>query len=162
GLIQHAGVILGIGGCADHAFKYFEKTEKGYMCRAILQQEYSAVTSACMMTRKDLFIKMGGFDEKNLPISFNDVDYCLRLREAGYKIIFTPYVELYHHESLTRKEMHDLLTSQYKREADYIRKKWAKYINFDPFYNPNLNHKVPDFRISAFPRTKKPWERDEF
>lgn len=103
---------------------------------------------------------MGGFDEKNFPISFNDVDYCLRLREAGYRIIFTPYVELYHHESLTRKEMHDLLRSQYKREAEYIRKKWAKYVDFDPFYNPNLNHKAPDFRISAFPRIKKPWERD--
>ncbi len=158
GLIQHAGVILGIGGCADHAFKYFEKTEKGYMCRAILQQEYSAVTSACMMTRKDLFIKMGGFDEKNLPISFNDVDYCLKLREAGYRIVFTPYVELYHHESLTRKEKYDILKDQYKKEADYMRKKWFKFMEFDPYYNPNLDLRRPDFSISPFPRVKKPWE----
>lgn len=158
GLIQHAGVILGIGGCADHAFKYFEKTEKGYICRAILQQEYSAVTSACMMTRKDLFIKMGGFDEKNLPISFNDVDYCLKLREAGYRIVFTPYVELYHHESLTRKEKYDILKDQYKKEADYMRKKWFKFMEFDPYYNPNLDLRRPNFSISPFPRVKKPWE----
>lgn len=161
GQIQHAGVILGPGGCADHAFKGFVKEERGYMDRAMLQQEYSAVTAACMMTWKQIFIKLGGFDEINLSISFNDVDYCLKLREAGYKIIFTPYVELYHHESLSRgKNLTEEYKSRSKKEADFIRKKWKRYIEYDPFYNPNLNYKRPDFSLNLFPKIKKPWNRN--
>lgn len=162
GQIQHAGVIIGLGGCADHAFKGLDKKERGYMDRAILQQEYSAVTAACMMTWRNLFIEVGGFDEKNLPISFNDVDYCLKLREAGYRIIFTPYVEFYHYESLSRGE--DLSVEaqrRSKREVDYIRKKWKKYIDYDPFYNPNLSYERLDFSLNPFPKIKKPWIKNE-
>ncbi|MDW7998700.1 MAG: glycosyltransferase family 2 protein [Thermodesulfovibrio sp.] len=163
GRIQHAGVIVGPGGCADHAFKGLEKTDRGYMDRAIIQQEYSAVTAACMMTWKNLFIKVGGFDEENLPISFNDVDYCLKLKEAGYRIIFTPYVEIYHYESLSRgKDFSYEAQIRSKREADYIRKKWTKYIEYDPFYNPNLNYKRLDFSLNLFPKLKKPWNKNGF
>lgn len=163
GQIQHAGVVVGPGGCADHVFKGLDKSERGYMDRAILQQEYSAVTAACMMTWKSLFIQVGGFDEENLPISFNDLDYCLKLREASYRVIFTPYVELYHYESLSRgKDTTPEAQARSKREADYIRKKWGKYINHDPYYNPNLNYKKPDFTLNLFPKIKKPWIKNGF
>lgn len=163
GKIQHAGVVIGPGGCADHAFKYLNKEENGYMNRAILQQEYSAVTAACMMTWKNLFIKIGGFDEVNLPVNFNDVDYCLKLREAGYRIIFTPYVELYHYESLSRGEdLSPESKKRAKRESDFIRKKWQKYIEYDPFYNPNLNYNKPDFNLNSFPKIRKPWNKNGF
>lgn len=163
GKIQHAGVVIGTGGCADHAFKCLNKEENGYMDRTILQQEYSAVTAACMMTWKNLFIKIGGFDEVNLPVSFNDVDYCLKLREAGYRIVFTPYVELYHYESLSRgKDLSPESQKRAKREADFIRKKWQKYIEYDPFYNPNLNYNKPDFNLNSFPKIKKPWNKNGF
>lgn len=163
GQIQHAGVVVGPGGCADHVFKGLDRSERGYMDRAILQQEYSAVTAACMMTWKNLFIEIGGFDEENLPISFNDLDYCLKLREAGYRIIFTPYAELYHYESYSRgKDTTPEAQKRAKREADYIRKKWKKYIDYDPYYNPNLNYKKPDFALNLFPKIKKPWIKDGF
>ncbi|MFN4131999.1 MAG: glycosyltransferase family 2 protein [Caldimicrobium sp.] len=158
--VQHAGVIIGPGGCADNIFKGLKKDEKGYMDRAILQQDLSAVTSACMMTWKELFLQVGGFDEVNLPISFNDVDYCLKLRERGYRIIFTPYVELYHNESVSRgKDYTPEGLSKARKEADYIRQKWKKYIEYDPFYNPNLNYKKPDFTLNEFPIIKKPWRQ---
>lgn len=159
GTIQHAGVVMGPGGCAEHVFKGLDGNASGYLDRAILQQDYLVVTAACMMTWKEVFFNLGGFDEVNLPINFNDVDYCLKLREAGYRVIFTPYVELYHHESLTKKRNHlEVIQQQSKREANFIRAKWEKYIKKDPFYNPNLNYNKPDFKLNPFPEIEKPWE----
>lgn len=152
--IQHAGVVIGPGGCADHAFKGLCRNECGYMNRAIVMQEYSAVTAACLMTWKKLFFEVGGFDEINLPVSFNDVDYCLKIRERGYRVIFTPYAELYHYESQSRGRNF----AREKKEADFIRKKWGKYIEHDPFYNPNLNYKKPDFTLNFFPKLSYPWQ----
>lgn len=160
GTVQHAGVILGPGGCSDHAFKGISHDDPGYYYRAIVNQEYLAVTGACLMTWKKLFLEVGGFDEVNLTNSFQDVDYCLKLIEAGYRIIFTPHVLLYHHESLTRKN-DPILERKCKLEADFMRKKWQKYIDRDPYYNPNLNYRRPDFTLNPFPKIIKPWFESE-
>ncbi len=160
GLVQHGGVIVGVHKLADHVGNHWHETEPGYMNRNLLVQQWSAVTAACMLTYKDLFIKQGGFDGLRFPISFNDVDFCLRLREKGYKILWTPFVKIYHHESATRgknedKDIIDKMRSE--RERYFFYAKWGKYE--DPFYNPNLTLStfVPVFEGLAFPpRERKP------
>ena len=155
--IQHAGVILGINsisipfenGVAEHAHKHFPKSDNGYFGRINVIQNFSAVTAACMMVRKEVFEAAGGFDEQNLKVSFNDIDLCLKIRERGYRIVYTPYAELYHYESLSRgcgdtQEK----CEQSAREFRYMREKWGKIIdNGDPYYNPNLSLRYDDFRI---------------
>ena len=158
--IQHAGVIIGLHGTADHPFKGCGRYEEGYMGRACLQQDLSAVTGACMMTWRWLFEEIGGFDEVNLPVAFNDVDYCLRLRSKGYRVVFTPYVELYHYESLTRgKEKSKMYKEERKKEDLFIREKWRNFLQKDPFYNPNLELKGEAFSLSLEPRVVKPWRK---
>ena len=98
GRLQHIGIVLGVAGLAAHAFHQHPGASPGYFGSAIMPRNYSAVTAACMMTRREVFDQVGGFDER-LAIDFNDVDYCLRLRRAGYRVVFTPWAELYHHES---------------------------------------------------------------
>lgn len=161
--IQHAGVIIGLSGCADHLFKgLYDKADYGFLNRAIILQEYSAVTAACMMTWKSTFLSVGGFDEINLAINFNDVDYCLKLRELGIRIIFTPFAELFHYESQSRgKDDSPKKIERSKKEADYIRKKWQKFIENDPFYNPNLSYRRTDFSLSIAPKSKKVCQRKD-
>ncbi len=101
GTIQHGGVILGAGGIAGHAHVGLRRDEPGYFARAHLAQDVSAVTTACALVKREVYLQVGGFDE-NLAVTFNDVDFCLRLREAGYRILWTPYAELIHHESASR------------------------------------------------------------
>ena len=155
--IQHAGVILGINsisipfenGVAEHAHKHFPKSDNGYFGRINVVQNFSAVTAACMMVRKEVFEAAGGFDEQNLKVSFNDIDLCLKIRELGYRIVYTPYAELYHYESLSRGyEDTQEKCEQSVREFRYMREKWGKIIdNGDPYYNPNLSLRYDDFRI---------------
>ena len=115
------------------------------MGQLISIREYNAVTAACILTKKDLYEEVGGMDEDNLAIAFNDIDYCLKLREHNYKIIFTPYAELYHYESLTRGYDNELETKdpeKFKRvvaEIEFFQNKWKKYIDYDRFYNPNFS-----------------------
>ena len=101
-----------------------------------------------MMTKKSLFEEVGGFDEKNLAVAFNDVDYCLKLRRKGYLIVYTPYAELYHHESLSRG-YDDTPEKQkrFQREVAYMREKWGEVLDNDPYYNPNLTRDREDFSI---------------
>lgn len=138
--IQHAGILLGVGGIANHAFYQFPISKNSYFSQADVIRNYSAVTGACMMIRKPLFEEVGGFDEINCPIAFNDVDLCLRLREKGYLIVYTPYAVLYHYEAASRG---------YKRdpEAEYIKKRWGHIIENDPYYNPNLSRDRFDFSL---------------
>ncbi len=138
--IQHAGILLGVGGVANHAFYQFPQSKNSYFSQANVIRNYSAVTGACMMIRKPLFEEVGGFDEINCPIAFNDVDLCLRLREKGYLIVYTPYAVLYHYEAASRG---------YKRdpEAEYIKKRWGHIIENDPYYNPNLSRDRFDFSL---------------
>ena len=100
--IQHAGVIIGIGGVAGHAFKNYPSTHSGYKHRLQLVQNFSAVTAACLVVGKEIFQQVGGFDEENLKVAFNDVDFCLKVLKEGYRNVWTPYAIMIHHESASR------------------------------------------------------------
>ena len=101
---------------------------------------------------------IGGLDEHNLTVAFNDVDFCLRIREAGYRVVYTPYAELYHYESVSRgKDDNPVKQARSKLEVQYMRKRWADVIERDPFYNPNLSYTKPDFSLGKYPRLDWPW-----
>jgi len=158
GRVQHAGDLVGVGGVANHAHAFLQSNEPGYCNRAMVAQDMSAVTAACMVTRRSLYLELGGLDEKNLPVAFNDVDYCLRASEAGYRVIWTPYAELYHHESVSRgKDLTPEKKKRAKSEVVYMRKRWRRVMRNDPYYNPNLSYERPDFSLSHAPMVKKPW-----
>ena len=158
GRVQHAGDTVGPGGCANHLHQHIAGDDPGYCNRAIVAQELSAVTAACLLTWRKLYLELGGLNEKNLPIAFNDVDYCLRVRKAGYKVIWTPHAELYHHESVSRGRDKSLWRKiQGEREARYMRRTWRKEMESDPFYNPNFSYFRPDFVLGPAPRVSRPW-----
>jgi O-antigen biosynthesis protein len=160
GRVQHAGVAVGPGGCADHMHLGLERDAPGYCYRAVVAQEVSAVTGACLMTWKSLYQRLGGLDEKELAVSFNDVDYCLRVLEAGQRVIFTPHAQLYHLESASRgRGRSDEQQARETREANVMRRRWRARLQHDPYYNPNLSYRYPDFSLSDAPRAKKPWLR---
>lgn len=151
--LQHGGVVIGIGGCAGHAQKQLERGGPGYNGRGALIQSYSAVTAACLVVKKDRYLKVGGLNEKSLTVAFNDVDFCLKLREAGYRNIWTPYAELYHHESATRgKEDTPEKLERAAREVSYMQRRWKKIIAHDPAYSPNLTIHHEDFSLAWPPR----------
>lgn len=153
--IQHAGVILGIGGVAGHAFIGQPKGSGGYFGRAALEQDLSCVTAACMVMRRSVFDELDGYDA-NFAIAFNDVDLCIRMRQAGWRIIWTPQVEMYHHESasLGRHDAPERKTT-FEREVTLMRMKWAEALDNDPFYNPNLSLSSNDFALAFPPRISK-------
>lgn len=139
GSIQHAGVILGQGGIADHAHKLKAGHDGGYFGRANLTQTLSAVTAACLLVRKTVFEQVGGLDE-SLAVAFNDVDFCLKLREAGYRNIYTPYAVLYHHESVSRgQENSPEKQARFEGEVAFMKRQWGAALTQDPYYNPNLS-----------------------
>jgi glycosyltransferase involved in cell wall biosynthesis len=153
--LQHGGVVLGLGGVAGHAFPHIPRGHPGYFNRAMLQQNCSAVTGACMAVRKAVFEELGGFDELNLGVTFNDIDFCLRLAERGYRVVWTPYSNLIHHESASRGHQRTSEEqTQFLREAAYMQKKWAAHLLHDPFYNPNLSLNLPGFEIAFPPRLR--------
>src|SRR5262245_14272895 len=158
GRIQHGGVILGAGGIAGHAHVGIQH-DPGYFARPHLAQHLSAVTAACAVMRRNVYLQLGGFDEVNLPVTFNDVDFCLRVREAGYWIVWTPHAELVHHESASRG-FDDSARKQVRflAEIDYMKKKWGDTLQCDPFYNPNLSLGDDLFTLAFPPRTAKPWQ----
>lgn len=148
GTIQHAGVVLGVGGVAGHAHKYFSRHEPGYFSRLHLAQNFSAVTGACLVLRKALFDAVGGLDEDNLAVAFNDVDLCLKVREAGYRNLWTPFAELIHHESVSRgADDTSVKRLRANREAEYMRKRWRHRLFDDPAYHPNLTLTYEDFSL---------------
>jgi len=151
--IQHAGVLLGPGGVANHAFCGHHRECHGYFNRARLVQNYSAVTGACMLVRKQVFNQVGGFNEQDLPIAFNDVDFCLRVRKAGYRNLWTPFARLYHHESASRgSDNTPEKQARFAREVDYMRQKWGPLLDDDPAYNPNFALTIPPFALAWSPR----------
>lgn len=164
GTVQHAGDAVGPGGCADHFHIGLGGDAPGYQSRAVMAQDLSAVTAACLLTSKALFDLLGGLDEENLAVAFNDVDFCLRIREYGKRIVFTPYAKLFHYESASRgKDDSPVKIARSKKEANYMRTRWKDVIKSDPFYNPNLNYSRPDFSLSNSPLIDKPWnERSRF
>jgi GT2 family glycosyltransferase len=155
--VQHAGVILGIGGVAGHSHKGQPRSSPGYWNRAILVQNLSAVTAACLLMRREIFEEIDGFDE-SLIVAFNDIDLCLRITERGYRIVFTPYAELYHFESASRGyENTPEKFSRFEREIKMMKKRWKSALSTDPFYNPNLTLLSEDFGLAYPPRLEKPW-----
>jgi len=144
--IQHAGVILGLGGVAGHSHKHFPRRHPGYFWRLNLVQNLSAVTAACLLVRKQVYLEVGGFNEKDLPVAFNDVDFCLRVRAAGYFNVWTPYAELYHFESKSRgPEDIPEKRRRFRAEIRYMRSRWP--LETDPYYSPNLTRDREDFSI---------------
>ena len=137
--IQHAGIILGIGGIAGHAFLGMKKSRTGYLHKAAIQQDLSAVTAACMMMKKSVFEEVGGFEEK-LTVAFNDVDLCLRTVKAGYLVVYNPAVEMYHYESKSRgAEDSEEKARRFQTEIEYMRTNWIELLKKgDPYYNRNL------------------------
>jgi GT2 family glycosyltransferase len=147
--IQHAGVIVSLGGMAGHGLKFLARQAPGYQWKPFLIQNYSAVTAACLVMRKAIFTAVGGLNEKHLKVAFNDVDLCLKIRAHGYRILWTPYAELYHLESVSRGN--DNTLKKYLRlrhELNYMKRRWGKTLLNDPYYNPNLTLEYEDFSLA--------------
>lgn len=144
--IQHAGVILSIGGVAAHSHKYISKINMGYFGRAVIVQNLSAVTAACLMVKKSIFYEVEGLDEE-FKVSYNDIDFCMKIRKKGYLITFTPYAEMYHYESKSRgSEDTDEKKKRFEGEVNRFRDKWGFNIE-DPYYNINLTLDKEDFSL---------------
>lgn len=156
GRLQHAGVIVGLGGVAGHSHKGYLGNSPGYFGRLLLPQEMSAVTGACLLVRKSVYDEVGGLNENELSVAFNDVDLCLRIKEKGYRNIWTPYAELYHHESATRG-LEDTPEKQarFQREINYMKHRWGSMLLADPAYSPNLTLDREDFSLAFPPRGEK-------
>ena len=153
GSLQHGGVVLGLGGVAGHAYHRIPRGHPGYFNGAWLQRNCSAVTAACMLTRRSVFEALNGFDESNLGINFNDVDYCLRVRARGLQVVWTPYSDLIHHESASRGHHEDPAEqAQFRREADFMQARYAEALLRDPCYNPNLTLVLPGYLLAFPPR----------
>jgi GT2 family glycosyltransferase len=139
GLVQHAGVILGIGGVAGHVYRLTDRLSFADHGRMQLARSYTAVTAACMAVRREAWDQIGGLDEVNLPVAFNDIDFCLRLGEAGWRVVWTPFAELTHHESISRgPDTEGLSAIRFGHETRYMKQRWGSVLRNDPAYNPNL------------------------
>lgn len=146
--IQHAGVIVGLGGVAAHSHRHFRRGDGGYANRLTLVQNLSAVTGACMMLRREVWEQVGGLDE-SFVVALNDVDLCLRIRQAGYLVVWTPYAELYHYESKSRGyENTPEKEARFEDEKRRFRLRWEQeLLKGDPYYNPNLTLDREDFSL---------------
>jgi len=146
--IQHAGVLIGLGGVAGHAFTHSHRDDAGYFNYIQSVNNYSAVTAACVMVRRSVYEEVGGMGE-NFEVEYNDVDFCLKILDAGYYNVYVPDVMLYHYESATRGHPHQNKESyaRHVREVNLFIEKWDKYLKHDPFFNPNFNRGVHDFRL---------------
>ena len=146
--IQHAGVVVGFGGIAGHTFIGLHKAENSYFHRAMCAQDYSAVTAACMMSKRSVFDAVGGFDEK-FAVAFNDIDYCMKVRSLGKLVVYAPYALLYHYESKSRGlEDTPEKVARFNREVAKFAKKWPEILrDGDPYYNPNLTLRKSNFAL---------------
>jgi O-antigen biosynthesis protein len=146
--IQHAGVIIGIAGIAGHSHRFFPDSTNGYYYRPSVIQNLSAVTGACLLTKKKLWEEVKGLDETNFEIAFNDIDYCLKIRKLGYDIVYTPYAKLYHYESKSRgPEDTPLKRERFNKECKRLIEKWGTNCFIDPFYNINLTLDYENFNL---------------
>ncbi|MEM7428989.1 MAG: glycosyltransferase, partial [Pseudomonadota bacterium] len=148
GEIQHAGIITGIGSLAGHGHKRYPGAHGGYFGRLRLAHNVSAVTGACLAIRRSLFQELGGLDDENLKVAFNDVDLGLKAMAAGYRNVWTPHAELYHKESASRGyEDTPEKQARLNREAAFMKRKWGAAAEQDPFYSPNLTREREDFSL---------------
>lgn len=148
--VQHGGVIIGLKGMAGHAHRFANRFDDGYCGRLKMSQNMSAVTAACLAVRRSVYRSVGGLDEKNLKVAYNDVDFCLRVLEAGYQNVWTPQAELFHHESVSRGS-DDTPTKRirFQQEYNYMLTRWNMSERDDPAYNPNLTKDLEDFSLAA-------------
>ena len=157
--VQHDGIIVGMGGVAGYAHPGLPRAEHGRFGRSMIIQNFSAVTAAVLAVKKSLYEEVGGLDEKNLKAAFNDVDFCLKLQQLGYRNVYTPFAELYHHESISRGPDTDPgKAKRFEAEALFMKKKWDLEINDDPSYNPNLSLTSP-FELDLERHQSCPWEK---
>ena len=146
--IQHAGVVIGFGGIAGHCFVQQPRGNTGYCHRIICAQDYSAVTAACMMVKRSVFEEVGGLTEE-LAVAFNDIDFCMKVRQKGYLVVYNPYAELYHYESKSRG-LEDTPEKQerFHKEIRTFETRWPEILkNGDPYYNPNLSLETQNFSL---------------
>jgi len=147
GRIQHAGIVIGLGGVAGHGHRFARADDPGYLGQLQVAHEVSAVTAACLVIRRAVFEAVGGFDE-TLAVAFNDVDFCLKVRAAGYRNIWTPLAELIHHESVSRGR--DLMPAKARRfaaEHATVQRRWGRALLDDPYYSPHLTREREDFSL---------------
>jgi GT2 family glycosyltransferase len=150
--IQHAGVVLGILGVAGHINCRMPRGYEGHGGRGLVVQNLSAVTGACMLVRRTIFDEVGGLDEQ-LPIAFNDIDFCMRVRARGYRNVWTPFAELYHHESASRgQEDTEEKMARFNAEVAFMQARWGNALLDDPAYNPNLSLQSHSFELAFPPR----------
>lgn len=146
GTIQHSGLVLGIGGSAGHAFKHHSGDDLGYWFRGAVRSEFSAVTGACLLVRRKIFLEVGGLDEEAFKVAFNDVDFCLKVKALGLRNVFCPAAVLYHHESKSRGfEDNPYKRARFARERSILRQRWLSWIENDPGYNVNLTRDAENF-----------------
>lgn len=148
GTLQHGGVVLGAGGVAGHSHLGIGSEDPGYFGRMVAAQDVAAVTGACLAMRADVFAEVGGFDAIHLTVAFNDVDLCLRVRQAGYRIIWTPHARLIHHESKSRGlDNTPEKKARFDAETQFMLDRWGAHLRADPYYNPNLSLTSAHFRL---------------
>ena len=150
--IQHAGVVLGVHGVAAHLYAGMPRGYPGHGGRARVAQALSAVTGACLLVRRAVYEQVGGLDE-SLQVAFNDIDFCLRLRAAGYRNIWTPFAELYHHESASRgSEDTEEKKRRFAAEVEFMQRRWGDILTADPAYNVNLSLRSLNCEFAVPPR----------
>lgn len=153
--VQHAGVIVGLSGVAGHMYADAAPGDPGYAGRIYVTQDLSAVTGACQLMRRALFERLGGLDERNLAVAYNDIDFCLRVREAGLRVIYTPHARLLHRHSATRgSDIRVERLASFTWEREHMRTRWAHVIFDDPFFNPNLSLSGKRGRLATAPRPR--------
>ncbi len=143
--VQHAGIIVGLGGYAGHNHKYFENGKSGYMFRLAVAQNLSGVTAACLLVKTSVYDEVNGMDE-TFTVAYNDVDFCLRVREKGYLVVFTPYAELYHYESKSRGlDTKGDAKKRFETEKELMKARYGRKLLEDPYYSPNLTLDMENF-----------------
>lgn len=150
GRIQHAGVVIGVGGAAGHAHRFLRPEDEGHFRRHLLPQFISAVTAACLVVRRDRFLAVGGLDETNFPVAFNDVDLCLRLNERGWQSLYEPRATLVHHESVSRGFDRDSVgAARFSKELAALQRRWLTHQAVDPFHHPDLSRASEQFVLAV-------------
>jgi O-antigen biosynthesis protein len=157
--VQHAGIVLGPEGYTTHLYRFASKNEPGYLGQLALPRTLSAVTGACVAIRREVYFEVGGLDEVNLPVTFNDIDLCLKLGEYGYRVVWTPYAELFHLECASRGLDNSRETQKrFLEEWMHVRRLWGSLLeSADPYHNPNVLFHPNNQEIPSVPRRTKPW-----
>ena len=152
--VQHAGIHPGEGGLMGHGHKHLSGESSGYFSRLKAVHEVAAVTGACMAIEKSTWFELGGLDQENLAVAYNDVDLCFKARKKGLRVIFTPFSKVLHHESVSRGFDNDpAINDRLKKELKTMKDRWGEFIEYDPAYSPNLSFDGGSFKLAENPRS---------